>query len=83
MPPIHPLRNDIEAYVRRRNLSKKWQKVKRLFEENPRHPSLNTELLEPKENLIYSLRIDKKYRALFYVHEDKSIEIIKITNHYK
>jgi len=80
---IVPLRRDIEEYIRVHALAKKWQKARKLFEDNPRHPSLNTELLEPKENLLYSFRLDKKYRAIFLVHEDKSAEIVKITNHYR
>lgn len=80
---IHPLRRDILQYLKKHRLEKKWEKVKTLFEENPRHPSLHTEILEPKENLVYSFRLDKKYRALFLVLPDKSIEIISITNHYR
>lgn len=83
MPFLWPLRSDIQEYIKQHGLAKKWGKIKKLFEENPRHPSLHTELLAPKENLIYSFRLDKKYRAIFLVHEDKSIEIINITKHYR
>lgn len=83
MPIIQSLRKDIIEYIKAHGLNKKWQKSLLLFETNPRHPSLNTELLIPKENLIYSFRIDKKYRAIFIVHQDKSIEVLKITNHYQ
>jgi hypothetical protein len=62
---IVDLRKDLEEYIRRHGLAKKWERVKALFENNPSHPSLNTELLEPKHRLIYSFRIDRKYRALF------------------
>lgn len=80
---IRPLRKDIEEYLKEHKLLKKWIKCKSLFEENPRHPSLHTELLKPKERLIYSFRLDKKYRVIFLVHEGKSIEVIKVTNHYQ
>lgn len=83
MPVIHSLRRDIVEYLKGHGLSQKWIKTQKLFEQNPRHPSLHTELLEPKENLIYSFRLDKKYRAIFYIHADKSVEIIKVTNHYR
>ena len=63
MPVITEIRNDIKEYLRDHGILKKWQKAKRLFENNPFHPSLNTELLEPKHRLIYSFRIDKRYRA--------------------
>lgn len=83
MPVILPLRKDLSAYLKFHQLEKKWQKTQSLFTENPRHPSLHTELLIPKENLIYSFRIDRKYRALFYIHSDYSVEIIAFTNHYQ
>ena len=83
MPVIQPLRDDLQKYLTAHGLNKKWQKARQLFTENPWHPSLHTEILEPKHNLIYSLRLDKKYRALFLVLKDGTIEIIKITNHYR
>jgi plasmid maintenance system killer protein len=54
-----------------------------LFEENPFHPSLNMELLEPKHRLIYSFRLDRKYRVIFVYVETETVEVIAITNHYK
>jgi len=53
-----------------------------LFKDNIGHPSLNTELLNPKSRGIYSFRIDKKYRALFFI-SDGEAEVFQITNHYK
>jgi len=63
VPIIVDLREDLERYIRKHGLSKKWERVKTLFENDPSHPSLKTELLEPKHRLIYSFRIDRKYRA--------------------
>lgn len=83
MPKILELRKDLEEYIDRHGLRKKWQKAKDLFERNPSHPSLHTELLEPKHRLIYSFRIDRKYRALFIVAKQGDVEIIAITKHYK
>ena len=83
MPLIVDLREDIKQYIQNHGLSNKWNKAKRLFESNPSHPSLNTELLEPKHRLIYSFRIDKNYRALFICLPDKRIEIIAVTKHYR
>jgi len=65
MPVITELREDIREYIKKHGLIKKWHKAKSLFENNPSHPSLNTELLEPRHRGIYSFRIDIKYRALF------------------
>ena len=79
---IKTLREDLQKYLKKHQLGKKYQKAKRLFEENPFHPSLNTEILEPKHLKIYSFRIDKKYRAIF-IYTNNEAEIITITNHYK
>ena len=79
MPVIIELRDDIEEYIQKHGLSRKWRKVKKFFENDPSHPSLNTELLELKHRLIYSFRIDKKYRALFICLPEDQIEIIAVT----
>jgi len=57
--------------------------VEFLIEENIRHPSLHTELLEPHWRGIYSFRVDKKYRALFFIIKEGMAEVFAITNHYK
>ncbi len=80
---IKPLREDLEKYLKKHTLEKKYKKAKELFEYNPFYPSLNTELLEPKERLIYSFRLDKKYRAIFIYVDNNTIEIIAFTNHYR
>lgn len=83
MPSIVDLRDDIKKYLRKHGLVRKWEKAKKLFEADPFQPSLNTELLEPKQRRIYSFRLDKKYRAIFiYLPEDK-VEIIAVTKHYR
>jgi len=83
MPVIIELRTDIEEYIKKHRLSKKWEKSKKLFKNNPSHPSFNTELLEPKHRLIYSFRIDRKYRALFISLPKDKIEIVTVTKHYR
>ncbi len=83
MPIIIDLRNDIKEYITKHSLAKKWDKAKKLFENDPSHPSLNTELLEPKNRLIYSFRIDKKYRALFICLQEDKMEVIAVTKHYR
>ena len=82
MPVIVDLREDVEQYLRRRGLWEKWEKANRLFENDPFHPSLNTELLEPKHRL-YSFRIDKKHRALFICLPADKIEVLAVTKHYR
>jgi len=80
---IKPIRDDLEKYLKKHNLEKKYKKAKSLFEQDPFYPSLNTELLEPKERLVYSFRLDKKYRAIFIYVDENTTEIVLFTNHYK
>ncbi len=68
-------------FISNHNLITKWDKQKKLFEENIKHPSLRVKILEPKSRGVYSFRIDKKYRALFTVKDNKAY-IFRITNHY-
>ena len=77
--PIHP---EIEDYLRKHALGKKFEKQKTLFEQNPFYPSLHTELLEPRRMQIWSFRIDQKYRALFMFRDTETIEILDVNNHY-
>ena len=79
---ILSLRKDLLEYLTVRHLEKKWKKARLFFERDIRHPSLETELLEPRWRGFYSFRIDKKYRALFLIRDGEA-EIFKITNHYK
>jgi len=83
MPSIINLRDDIKKYLKKHGLAKKWEKAKKLFENDPSYPSLNTELLEPKHRLIYSFRLDKKYRAIFICLPEDKVEIIAVTKHYR
>ena len=80
---IKPLRRDTKKILKEHNLIKKWIKAEKLFIENFRHPSLRVELLEPKWRGIYSFRLDKKYRALFFITDNTKVEIFKITKHYR
>ncbi|MBE2219866.1 MAG: hypothetical protein IAE90_16775 [Ignavibacteria bacterium] len=79
---IKPLRDDIKEYLISHKLTKKFEKARRMFENDLRHPSLNTELLEPAHRGIYSFRLDLKYRALFFIDGDTA-EVFAVTNHYK
>jgi Txe/YoeB family toxin of Txe-Axe toxin-antitoxin module len=79
---IKPLREDLRNFIKDHNLVKKWEKAKYLFENNIRHPSLGVELLEPRWRGIYSFRLNKKYRALFFITNGKD-EVLQIAKHYK
>lgn len=79
---ILSLRKDLERYLDRHQLRKKWDKQTRLFEQNWQHPSLNSELMEPRDLQIYSFRLDRKYRAVFVFGDDNTVEIVDINLHY-
>lgn len=80
---IKPLRADLIDYLLKHNLTKKFEKQIKLFQNNPRHPSLNTEILEPKTLKLYSFRIDRKYRAIFILVSPDHAEVIDINDHYQ
>ena len=79
---IKELNNKLNEYIMTHQIEKKFQKAKALFENDFNHPSLNVEILEPKNLKIYSFRIDLKYRAIFII-VDNEAEILTITNHYQ
>ena len=80
---IRPLSRRLRKYVRTRGLDARFTKQKALFEEDLRHPSLHTELLEPRHMGIYSFRVTRKHRALFVVDEHGVAEIIDLNDHYE
>lgn len=69
-------------YIKAHGLKDKWEKAVILFTSNTKHPSLKMELLEPKEEMVYSFRIDRKYRALFMI-KDNIAFVFRVTNHYR
>jgi Txe/YoeB family toxin of Txe-Axe toxin-antitoxin module len=77
---LHP---EILGYLKERRLEKKFEKQRKLFEQNPFHPSLQTKLLVPKSMKFWSFRIDRKYRAIFIFRDKNTIEIIDVNNHYQ
>lgn len=80
---ISPLHRELLDYIKERRLEKKFEKQARFFKQNPFHPSLKTELLEPRKMRTWSFRIDRKYRAIFIFREKDAIEIIDINDHYQ
>lgn len=79
---IKPLKASLERYLQDHQLVNKFAKQTKLFEQNPGHPSLNTELLEPKSVGIHSFRLDRKYRVLFIIVVSVA-EVVDITDHYQ
>ena len=83
MPEVAPLSNIVLKKAQKYQIKRELLKTLQLLKENPKHPSLHVELLEPKKYAIWSFRIDRKFRALFIMHKDKQIvEILAITVHY-
>lgn len=80
---ILSLHSEIEEYLTERNIEKKFDKQRKLFEKNPFHPGLKTELLEPRKMRIWSFRIDRKYRAIFIFRDKNTVEIIDVNPHYQ
>lgn len=80
---ILPLTPKLHAKVIKYNLSKKFAKSVILLSENPYHPGLHTELLEPKSSQLHSFRIDKKFRGIYIIHSDMTtIQVVGVTVHY-
>lgn len=79
---IKPIRKDLEKILVKHSLARKFAKQINLFQNNPYHPSLRTEILEPKKLKLYSFRLDRKYRAIFIYCGENTVEIIDINCHY-
>ncbi|MBU1071115.1 type II toxin-antitoxin system YoeB family toxin [Patescibacteria group bacterium] len=83
MAIILPPNKKVLQKANKLKILKKLNKAIKLLSNNPNHPSLNTELLHPKKMGIYSFRVDRKTRALFFKHKNKNVlEIINLTTHY-
>ena len=82
-PQILPLGRKILSKARKLNAEQKLIKAVKLLSDNPFHPSLNTELLQPKSLGFWSFRVDRKIRAIFIWRDDqRAIEILSLTAHY-
>lgn len=56
------------------SICRKVEKQEKLFRQNPLHPSLHIEKLEPRGRQIWSFRVDKRYRILFrFIGRDKAL----------
>jgi len=56
MPKVLPINSRLQKLLQKYSLQTKFEKQIKLLSENPGHPSLNLELLEPKIYGIYSIR---------------------------
>lgn len=79
---ICTLSNELDQYLKKYRLEKKWQKAKLFLENSLTHPSLNFEKIIFKRTVFYSFRLDKKYRGIC-IFEKGTIEVVLFTNHYQ
>ncbi len=75
-----------DEFVRRYKLlpvsiKKKAEKQEKLFRQNPFHPSLHTEKLEPKGKQVWSFRIDRSYRVLFRFADSQKVIFLTVGPH--
>jgi len=80
---ILPVDLRVIQYLAKRGLLKKFEKQAHFFRDTPFHPSLNTELMEPKGMRVWSFRVDKKYRAIFIFRARDTIEVLEVNDHYQ
>lgn len=83
MTSVKQLRPDLINYLGKHQLLKKFEKQVTIFCKDLRHPSLHTEILEPKNLRLYSFRISRQYRVIFGYDRNGEVEIVDINNHYK
>lgn len=62
-------------------LQKKSAKQEKLFRENPFHPSLHTEKLNPKGHEVWSFRINKSHRIVLRFIDGKTAVFLTIGPH--
>lgn len=63
------------------NIQKKAIKQEQFFRANPFYPSLHTEKLEPRNQQVWSFRIDKSYRIVFRFLEKNRILFLTLGHH--
>lgn len=63
------------------HIQKKAEKQERLFRQNPFHPSLNSEKIEPKGKQRWTLRIDKNYRIAFRFLNGSTVLFLTVGTH--
>lgn len=62
-------------------IKEKARRRENLFRSNPFHPSLHTEKLNPKQQEVWSFRIDKNYRIIFKFYNPKIVYFLTVGHH--
>ena len=60
---------------------RKAKKQEKFFRNDPFHPSLRTEKLEPKSKELWSFRVDRQYRILFRFLDNSTAYFLTIGTH--
>jgi len=63
------------------SIKKKAERKEEAFRQNPFHPSLHTEKLEPRGKEVWSFRIDKKYRVFFRFINGNKVRFLTVGPH--
>ena len=59
----------------------KAEKQEKYFRENPFHPSLHTEKLEPHRKEVWSIRVDRRYRIAFRFIDGDTVLFLTVGPH--
>jgi Txe/YoeB family toxin of Txe-Axe toxin-antitoxin module len=62
-------------------IQKKAERRERMFRENPFHPSLKTEKLQPLGREYWSFRVDRNYRIIFRFGEANKVYFVSCGHH--
>ncbi len=62
-------------------IQRKIEKQRSVFEQNPFHPSLHTEKLEPKHRAYWSFRVDQNYRVIFRFIDASEVLLMTVGTH--
>jgi len=63
------------------HIQKKAERRERVFRENPFHPSLKTERLQPLGKEYWSFRVDRNYRIIFRFGEANRVYFVTCGPH--
>jgi mRNA-degrading endonuclease RelE of RelBE toxin-antitoxin system len=63
-------------------IRKKAQKQEKIFCQNPFHPSLHIEKLEPKGRQLWSIRVDRAYRIVFRFLDSQKVIFLVVGHHH-
>ena len=63
-------------------IQKKAERRTNLFKNNPFTPTLQTEKLHPKNQAVWSFRIDEDYRIIFRFIDTRTVTLLTVGPHH-